>query len=351
MQTWTFASPDAAHTLELGAELGRAIGAHGLAIALIGPLGAGKTVFVKGLAIGLGLDARVVSSPTFVIAQQYALPKGPETLHHVDLYRLESVGELDAVGFEDMLAPGQVAAVEWADRFPDVLGPECLTIEFDGPSPEEEDAAREGTAWRGRRGQATASGVDAEQVLADWAARVDTAARASGGAVVSTPEMRMVSILLVLLGLLLLGRGDNRPTESHCDVLVSLDSDALGTSHAACALADSQDRGTPDRNPVKRIGDRTSGAGLDGIVRLLDGGAIDINLASVSLLQSLPEIGPVRAAAIDRARRDWRFARVEDLERVAGIGPKTRTKIERWVYVAEDDRAAKSTRGRDDRDD
>jgi len=135
MQTWIFDSPDAVHTIEAGAELGRSIGASGLAIALIGPLGAGKTVFVKGLATGLGIDPRVVSSPTFVIAQQYVLPSGPETLHHVDLYRLESSMELESIGFYDMLAPGQVAAVEWADRFPEVLGHEYLSIEFEGPSP------------------------------------------------------------------------------------------------------------------------------------------------------------------------------------------------------------------------
>jgi tRNA threonylcarbamoyladenosine biosynthesis protein TsaE len=98
MQTWAFDSPDAERTLERGVELGRSISAAGLAIELIGPLGAGKTVFVKGLATGLGVDARSVSSPTFVIAQQYRLATGPESLHHVDLYRLESESELESIG-------------------------------------------------------------------------------------------------------------------------------------------------------------------------------------------------------------------------------------------------------------
>jgi tRNA threonylcarbamoyladenosine biosynthesis protein TsaE len=318
MQTWTFDSPDAQQTLECGAELGRSIGANGLAIALIGPLGAGKTVFVKGLAMGLGVDPRLVSSPTFVIAQQYALASGPETLHHVDLYRLESSLELESVGFYDMLTAGQVTAVEWADRFPDVLGREFLSIEFEGPSPEEEDAAREGNPWRGRRARVTAHGEDAECVLADWAERVDRASRSLAGRVVSSPEMRIVSILLLALGLFLFGRFDRDVEAPLCEALAAVDSDALGTLHARCVPLDAEDV-----------------AGLEGIARLLDGGRVDLNQASALLLQSLPQIGPVRAAAIVRARREAAFSSVEDLERVSGIGPKTRMRIEAWVFVTE----------------
>ena len=337
MQTWTFDSPDALQTLECGAELGRSIGANGLAIALIGPLGAGKTVFVKGLATGLGVDPRIVSSPTFVIAQQYVLPSGPETLHHVDLYRLESSIELEAVGFYDMLAAGQVVAVEWADRFPNVLGPEFLSIEFEGPSPEEEDAAKEGTPWRGRRARVVAQGQQAECVLADWAERVDRvdeATRSAGGRAVSSPEMRVVSILLLMLGVLLYGRFDRDIARPLCESMSELDSDALGTLHARCVPA-----GT---NEV---------AGLTGIARLLDGGSIDLNQASASLLQSLPEVGPVRAEAIVRARRDAPFRSVEDLERVSGIGPKTRKRIEPWIFVAPPEGTSESFERRDRFDD
>ncbi|GEM_PF-211022 len=338
MQSWSFASPNAEKTLELGAELGRSIAAKGLAIALVGPLGAGKTVFVKGLATGLGLDARVVSSPTFVLAQQYPLPAGPETLHHVDLYRLESATELEAIGFYDMLAPGQVLAVEWADRFPDVLGRECLSIEFEGPSPEEEQAARDGTAWRGRRALVTAHGEEAECVLTDWAARVDGAVHTLSGRVVSSPEMRILSILLLLSGLLLLGRWDRMPDALPCETFVALDSDAMGTLRVACVSATSESRGA---------GKNSDGAGLTGIARLLTGRAIDLNKASARLLESLPGIGPVRAAAIERARLEGRFASLEDLERVFGIGPRTRRKLEPWLFVAEHEAASESVGGGD----
>jgi tRNA threonylcarbamoyl adenosine modification protein YjeE len=300
---------------------------------------------VKGLAKGLGLDARVVSSPTFVLAQQYALPAGPETLHHVDLYRLEAETELETVGFYDMLAPGQVLAVEWADRFPDVLGREFLSIEFEGPSPEEDDAAREGTPWRGRRARVTAHGENARRVLADWAFRVDGTQSALHGRVVSSPEMRLASILVLLLGLLLLGRLDRAPDDARCDLPIALDSDALGTLHVACSSAYSGPRDADRTATGQAVGE-----GLTGLARWLDGRAVDLNRASASLLESLPEIGPVRAAAIERSRLERPFASVADLERVSGIGPKTRARIERWLFVSDEESGSVFLRGRGDRD-
>lgn len=92
--------------------------AVGFVVGLAGPLGAGKTEWVKGLAEGFGIEPDGVVSPTFVIATEHA---GSRALVHVDLYRLASAGELDAAGFLDWLAPGQVVAIEWADRFPGAL--------------------------------------------------------------------------------------------------------------------------------------------------------------------------------------------------------------------------------------
>src|SRR5439155_7242678 len=71
-------------------------------IGLVGELGAGKTLFVKGLAAGLGLDPRYVSSPTFTLIQSYSGGRLP--LHHVDLYRLEQAAELDELGLPELLA-------------------------------------------------------------------------------------------------------------------------------------------------------------------------------------------------------------------------------------------------------
>jgi tRNA threonylcarbamoyladenosine biosynthesis protein TsaE len=96
-------------------EAGRALGAGlspGTTVLLYGDLGSGKTVFVRGLAAGLGLDPDEVSSPTFTIVQEY---RGPVTLQHVDLYRL-SPPEVEDLGLEDLADPATVIAIEWAER-------------------------------------------------------------------------------------------------------------------------------------------------------------------------------------------------------------------------------------------
>ena len=96
-------------------------------VALVGPLGAGKTAFAKGLAEGLGLDPDQVASPTFVIASEYPRARGLR-FAHVDLYRVESEAELESAGFRDLLAPDVLLAVEWADRFPAALPADRLEV-------------------------------------------------------------------------------------------------------------------------------------------------------------------------------------------------------------------------------
>lgn len=98
-------------TVAAGRELGRQLRA-GAVVLLAGPLGAGKTALVRGLAAGLGCDPDDISSPTFTIVQEY---RGPITLQHVDLYRL-SPEEVDDLALEDLLEDA-VMAVEWPDRW------------------------------------------------------------------------------------------------------------------------------------------------------------------------------------------------------------------------------------------
>ena len=126
-------------------------------VALVGPLGAGKTAFVKGLAEGLGVDAGAVASPTFVIANE--LPaSGGRTLVHADLFRIGSVDELEAAGLHDWLGPGRVLAVEWADRLPGALPGEGLWIAFERVPGEPSVRVL----------QARASGAAAVDALARW---------------------------------------------------------------------------------------------------------------------------------------------------------------------------------------
>ncbi len=100
-------------TIAQARQLARRLGA-GDCVALDGELGAGKTVFVRGLAQGLGLaDERLVSSPTYVLVHEY--PTDPP-LYHLDLYRMSEPGmELADLGLEEMLAEG-IVVVEWAAR-------------------------------------------------------------------------------------------------------------------------------------------------------------------------------------------------------------------------------------------
>jgi tRNA threonylcarbamoyladenosine biosynthesis protein TsaE len=85
----------------------------GEVVLLSGELGAGKTVFVKGLARGLGADPDEVASPTFVLLTAYP---GRLVLHHADLYRLRGDGDEREIGLEDLPGGGGVLAIEWAER-------------------------------------------------------------------------------------------------------------------------------------------------------------------------------------------------------------------------------------------
>ena len=111
-------------TKSIAAELARNLRA-GTVLSLVGDLGAGKTEFVKGLAIGLGFGGDV-TSPTFTILHEYR--GGRLALFHMDFYRLQDERELDAIGLDDYLRSGGVCAIEWGDKFPQRLPIETVTV-------------------------------------------------------------------------------------------------------------------------------------------------------------------------------------------------------------------------------
>jgi tRNA threonylcarbamoyladenosine biosynthesis protein TsaE len=86
-------------------------------IALVGPMGAGKTHFAKGFARGLGYQGEV-TSPTFSLVQEYIGGRLP--LFHFDLYRIKSAEEVLSIGWDDYLDQAAVLLVEWADLFPEI---------------------------------------------------------------------------------------------------------------------------------------------------------------------------------------------------------------------------------------
>jgi len=115
-------SASAMHQLAL--QIGRVI-QIGDVVALTGPLGAGKTTFVQGLAEGLGVPAeRHVASPTFALVNEHP---GRIDFVHVDFYRIQSPAELPELGIEEAYDRA-ATAIEWAERFPDWLPDDTLHI-------------------------------------------------------------------------------------------------------------------------------------------------------------------------------------------------------------------------------
>src|SRR5947208_4575405 len=137
-----------AATFELGRRLGAAL-REGDFVALVGELGAGKTLFVRGAAEGAG--AEPATSPSFALANLYR--GGRVALQHLDLYRLSGPAELFALGFDDLLKEPAATVCEWADKAGDALPDDRLEIvlEHEGP--------------RSRRARLTATGPRGETLL------------------------------------------------------------------------------------------------------------------------------------------------------------------------------------------
>lgn len=138
------ASPS--QTLEIGQTIAKSL-LPGDLVNLNGTLGAGKTLLVKGIGQGLGIDPGLVTSPTFAIINEYEGTKFP--LYHFDLYRLDSDLELEQIGFEEYFYGQGITVVEWGDLFKHFLPEQRLDIVLESLGTEERQLSVMGYGKRG----------------------------------------------------------------------------------------------------------------------------------------------------------------------------------------------------------
>lgn len=124
----SFTAHDENDTQRLGTALAGVLPA-GTVVALIGPLGAGKTRLVQAVAEALGVPRQCVTSPTFVLVNEYT--GGQLPIFHFDTYRLKDEDEFLALGPDEYFDAGGLTFVEWADRVADLLPAERLEISLE----------------------------------------------------------------------------------------------------------------------------------------------------------------------------------------------------------------------------
>ncbi|MFA6146723.1 MAG: tRNA (adenosine(37)-N6)-threonylcarbamoyltransferase complex ATPase subunit type 1 TsaE [bacterium] len=117
-------SPD--DTLEIARALGAAL-RPGDVVALTGDLGAGKTLFCKGVGEALGIPPDRIVSPTFTIVTEHV---GTVPLTHIDAYRLSGAREADEIGMRELLSGDGVCLVEWAEKIAELLPTDCIQVTF-----------------------------------------------------------------------------------------------------------------------------------------------------------------------------------------------------------------------------
>lgn len=144
MTNFVYHSEDESGTAALGAALAELL-PDGTTVALCGTLGAGKTRLVQAIAEAAGVDRDTVTSPTFVLIQEY---HGRRMIYHFDAYRLRDEDEFESLGPEEYFESDGLTLVEWADRVPRGLPRERIEIRIEVTGP---DARRFEITALGRR--------------------------------------------------------------------------------------------------------------------------------------------------------------------------------------------------------
>lgn len=116
----------ASHSLKIAKALAKNL-QKGDILCLFGQLGSGKTVFAKGLALGLGIEKKDIVSPSFVLVREH---QGRLPLYHFDLYRLKNPADILGLGYQEYLYDDGVCVIEWAERLRYLIPKEFLGIEL-----------------------------------------------------------------------------------------------------------------------------------------------------------------------------------------------------------------------------
>lgn len=155
--TWQRRCASDADTQRAGADFARVL-RSGDIVLLSGSLGAGKTTFVKGVASGLGVLERV-TSPTFTVVRQHEChnDQGISTLHHCDVYRVESLDEVLDLALGELVEEAGVALIEWGELAASVFGRDVLQVTFGVDDDEVRTLRVQGAPDQARRAR-----------LADW---------------------------------------------------------------------------------------------------------------------------------------------------------------------------------------
>lgn len=135
-----YCSKSTKETEELGFKIGKSL-KKGSVISLRGSLGAGKTVFAKGVARALEIKEAIVS-PTFTLVQEYS---GTMDMYHLDIYRLSGEDEFESMGGEEFLYPDGVTLVEWSEKIDDMLPDSTIFVNIETlPNQDREITIEEG---------------------------------------------------------------------------------------------------------------------------------------------------------------------------------------------------------------
>ncbi|MGB8225761.1 MAG: tRNA (adenosine(37)-N6)-threonylcarbamoyltransferase complex ATPase subunit type 1 TsaE [Sedimentisphaerales bacterium] len=137
MKTIEIISDSVERTFETGKRIGSLL-EGGEVVCLVGALGSGKTTLIKGIAAGAGAaKPEIINSPTFVIVNEYkgrpasTAKRGEFNIFHIDAYRINTIAEFEALGFEEFIGPDSIVLIEWADKVNQALeGLDCIHIEM-----------------------------------------------------------------------------------------------------------------------------------------------------------------------------------------------------------------------------